>query len=148
MTAAIKDPPSNNVKSDTTNVPGDNKDNGDTSESKRSYGPYVFVFIAVIVLFVTIGEFNRRGFNISTRQGLQRTSMSILSLCTCIYVIYNVGDVHPIFKVVLSLFFIIAIITLFAFFSLAGVIPSLNISWRGWGITQENPRNSSRKLVF
>lgn len=56
MTEAIKDPPSNNnnVKSDTTNVPSDNKDKGDTSESKRSYGSYVFVFIAVIILLVTV----------------------------------------------------------------------------------------------
>ena len=59
-----------------------------------------------------------------------------------LYVIYKVGDVNPIFKVVLSLFFIIAIIILFAFFSLAGVIPSLNISWRE---TKENPRNSKNK---
>ena len=116
LTAAIQDLPKKSNESDTTNVPGDNKDMGDKSESKPSY---VFVFIAVIVLILLIVlltisifggifaiEFNDPMYYIVY-------IIPILLLGICIHIIKNFGDVKPIFKVLLSLFVIVMISVIF-----------------------------------
>ena len=67
---------------------------------------YVFVFIAVIILLVTVFfvEFTEK------QNKKFRTSLIYIAiLIMCIYVIVNGGDIHVLLKIFLSLFFIVFI---------------------------------------